>query len=104
MDSNLHLSNEKLKKRKCTWLSISRWAIIKNGVQKNLTTPIGQKPMEMKEYMQCYTAVHVFCTTQKARKGEFWSRENQGGSMFSIPYLSVVQTHLDWANDLQRFF
>jgi cullin 1 len=56
--------------------------LIRTGVEKNLTTPMGQKPMEMKEYMECYTAVHVFCTHQKAAPSttSFGSSDHKGGA------------------------
>ena len=64
----------------------SRWGLIKEGVQKNLDTKIGAKPMQMEEYMRCYTAVHEFCTTHKARapssSATFSNMDTQGGGMF----------------------
>jgi hypothetical protein len=38
--------------------------------------------MEMKEYMECYTAVHVFCTYQKAVPSttSFGSSDHKGGA------------------------
>ena len=71
----------------------SRWGVIKIGVQKNLDTKEGEKPMEMKEYMRCYTTVHEFCTAMKVVVSSppttFSSKHNKGGGMY-VFFLSLM--------------
>lgn len=71
----------------------SRWGVIKIGVQKNLDTKKGEKPMEMEEYMRCYTAAHEFCTTLKvvvlSPPAAFSSEHNKADGMY-IFFLSLA--------------
>jgi hypothetical protein len=64
----------------------SSWGLIKVGVQKNLDTKRGEKPMETEEYMRCYTAVHEFCTTHKAVIPiSAASRNKKGDGTYELP-------------------
>ncbi|KAF2265905.1 cullin-2 [Lojkania enalia] len=55
------------------------WAYLEKGVDKIMTDLRGG--MDMKTYMGLYTAIHNFCTAQKAVAGaSFSSQNNRGGA------------------------
>jgi len=57
----------------------SRWAYLEAGVEKIMTDLRGG--MDMKTYMGLYTAIHNFCTAQKAIAGtSFTTHNNRGGA------------------------
>jgi len=56
------------------------WAYLEAGVEKIMTDLRGG--MDMKTYMGLYTAIHNFCTAQKAVAGAttFSAHNNRGGA------------------------
>jgi cullin 1 len=57
---------------------IYRWTYLEAGVEKIMTDLRGG--MDMKTYMGLYTAIHNFCTAQKAVAGTFSAHNNRGGA------------------------
>ncbi|ORX98722.1 cullin-2 [Clohesyomyces aquaticus] len=54
------------------------WNYLEAGVEKIMTNLRGG--MDMKTYMGLYTAIHNFCTAQKAVAGTSFSSHNRGGA------------------------
>lgn len=66
--------------------AVATWAYLEAGVERIMNDL--RDGMDMKTYMGLYTAIHNFCTAQKAvGTGGFSSNHNQrGGGNFLAPF------------------
>lgn len=84
------------------------WHYLEAGIEKIMTDP--RRGMDMKTYMSMYTAVHNFCTAQKAVTGSsFTSHKNRGGAHLLgedlyAHLIKYLKTHLDgvWARSKEH--
>jgi len=68
-----------------SWLTSSRWPLLEAGVNKIMTRLT--EGIDMKQYMDLYTAVHNFCTSQKGmtQSVNLASNNKERGGKNSIP-------------------
>jgi cullin 1 len=61
-----------------------------------------QEGMDMKTYMGLYTAIHNFCTAQKAVGTGTFSTHNRGGGMFPL-FFSLVLYLPGWVESMSLY-